>query len=45
MEALFTKIMIKDKQLMTLIGSGSPVNLLSDTLYQQLGEPSQISVQ
>ena len=29
---------------MALIDSGSSVNLLSETLYQQLGEPSQIRV-
>ena len=40
-EALFAKIMIKYKLRMALIDSGSSVNLLSDTRYQQLGEPSQ----
>ena len=41
-EALFAKIMIKDKLIMALIDSGSSVNIISDTLYKQLGEPSQI---
>ena len=41
-EALFAKIMIKDKLIMALIDSGSIVNIMSDTLYKQLGEPSQI---
>ena len=27
---------------MALIDSGSSVNIISDTLYKQLGEPSQI---
>ena len=43
-EALFAIIMIKDKLIKALIDSGSSVNLLSDTLYQQLCEPSQIRV-
>ena len=43
-EALFAKIKIKDKLIKALIDSGSSVNLLGDTLYQQLGEPSQIRV-
>ena len=43
-EALITKIMIKYKQIKALVDCGSSVNLLSDTLYQQLGEPSQIRV-
>ena len=33
---------MKDKLKNALIDSGSSVNLLSDTLYHQLGEPSQI---
>ena len=37
MEALFAKIMIKDKLIMALIDSGSNVNIISDTLYKQLG--------
>ena len=41
-EALLAKIMIKDQLIMALFDSS--VNLLSDTLYQQLGEPSQIRV-
>ena len=41
-EALFAKIMIKDKFIMALIDSGSSVNIISDTFYKQLGEPSQI---
>ena len=41
-EALFAKILIKDKLIMALIDSGSSVNIISDTLYKQLGEPSQI---
>ena len=40
-EALFAKLIIKDQLLMALIDSGSIVNLLSETLYQQLGEASQ----
>ena len=41
-EALFAKkIMIKDKLIMALIESGSSFNIISDTLYKQLGEPSQ----
>ena len=43
-EALFAKLMIKDKMIKTLTDSGSSVNLLSDTLYQKLGETSQIRV-
>ena len=43
-EALFAKTMIKDKLIKALIDSGSSVNLLSDTIYQQLGETSQIRV-
>ena len=43
-EALSNKIMVKDKLIMTLIDSGSNVNLLSDTFYQQLRELSQIRV-
>ena len=42
MEALFAKIMIKDKLIMALIDSGSSVNIIGDTLSKQLGEPSQI---
>ena len=41
-EALFAKTMIKDKLIMALIDSGSSVNFISDTLYKQLGEQSQI---
>ena len=41
-EALFAKIMIEDKLIKALIDSGSSVNLISDTLDKQLGEPSQI---
>ena len=41
-EALFAKTMIKDKSIMALIDSGSSVNIIKDTLYKQLGEPSQI---
>ena len=41
-EALFAKIMIKGKLIMALIDSGSSVDFISDTLYKQLGEPSQI---
>ena len=41
-EALFAKIMIKDKLIMALIDSRSSVNIISDTLYNQLREPSQI---
>ena len=44
MEALFAKIMIKDKLVMALTDSGRSVILLSDTFYQQLREPSQIRV-
>ena len=43
-EALLAKIMIKDKLIKTVIDSGSSVNLLSVTLYQQLGELSQTRV-
>ena len=43
-EALFAKIMIKDKLIMALIDSGNSVNIISDTLYKQLGEPSQIRI-
>ena len=42
LEALFAKIMIKNKLIMALIDSGSSVDIISDTLYKQLGEPSQI---
>ena len=35
-EALFAKIMIKDKLMKALIESGNSVNLLSDTVYQPL---------
>ena len=41
-EALFAKIMIEDKLITALIDSGSGVNIISDTLYTQLGEQSQI---
>ena len=41
-EALFAKIMIKDKLILTLIDSGSSVNIVSDTVYKQLAEQSQI---
>ena len=43
-EALFAKIMTKDKLIKALIDSGSSVNPLSDTFYQQSREPSQIRV-
>ena len=43
-EALFAKITIKDKLILAMIESGSSVNLLNDTLYQQQGEQSQIRV-
>ena len=43
-EALFAKILTKDKLTKALIDSGSSVNLLSNALYQQLGEPGQIRV-
>ena len=43
-EALFGKIMTKDKLIMALIGSGTSINLLKDIPYQQLGELSQIRV-
>ena len=39
-EAMFAKIMLKDKLIMALIDSGSSVNLLSDAFYHQLGQPS-----
>ena len=39
-EALFAKIMIKNKLIMALNDSGSNINILSDTLYQQL-EPAR----
>ena len=41
-EAFFAKIMIKDKLIMALIDSGSSVNIISDTLYKQLRQLSQI---
>ena len=41
-EALFAKIMIKDKLIMALIDCASSVNIISNTLYKQLGEPIQI---
>ena len=41
-EALFAEIMMKDKLIMALINSGISVYIISDTLYKQLGEPSQI---
>ena len=41
-EALFAKKMIKDILIMALIDSGRSVNTISDTLYKQMGEPSQI---
>ena len=41
-ETPFAKIMIKDILMMALIDVGSSVNLISDTLYRQLREPSQI---
>ena len=41
-EALFANKMIKDKLIMALVDSGSSVNIISDTLFTQLGEPSQI---
>ena len=39
-EALFAKIMIKDKLIMALIDSGSSFSIISGTLYKQLGELS-----
>ena len=33
---------MKDKLIMAIIDSGSSVNIISDTLYKQLGEQSQI---
>ena len=44
LEALIAKILIKDILIMVLIDRGRSVNILSDTLYQQLGEMSQIRV-
>ena len=41
-EALFAKIMIKDKLILVLVDSVKSVDPLSKTLYQQLAEPSQI---
>ena len=41
-EALFAKIMMKDKLMMALIDTGSSANTISDSIYKQLGEPSQI---
>ena len=41
-EALFANIMMKDKLIIALIDCRSSVNIISDTLYKQLGEPSQI---
>ena len=41
-EALFEEIMIKDNLIMALIDSGIRVYIIRDTLYKQLGEPSQI---
>ena len=43
-EALFAKIMVQDNLIMAFNDSGSVFNLISDTLYQQLGEPSQITM-
>ena len=43
-EALFAKKMIKDKLIMAFIDSGSSINIVSDTLCNQLGEPSQIRI-
>ena len=43
-EAWFAKIVIKHKIILALTDRGSSVNLLSDTLYHQLGEPNQIRV-
>ena len=43
-EALFAKIMMQDNLIMVFNDIGSSFNLLSDTLYQQLGEPCQIRV-
>ena len=40
--ALFVKVKIEDKLEMALIDCGSSVNLVSDTIYTQLREPSQI---
>ena len=39
-EAVFAKIMLKDKLIMALIDSGSSVNPLSDAFYHQLEQPS-----
>ena len=41
-EALFAKIMLKDKLITALNDSGRSVTLLSDALYQQLAKLSQI---
>ena len=41
LEKVFEKIMINYKLIVALIDSGKSV-LVSDTLYKQLGEPSQI---
>ena len=43
-EALFVKKLIEDKLIWALVYSGSSVSLLSDTIKQQLGVPSQIRV-
>ena len=43
-EALFAKIMMRDKLIMAFVDSGSSVYIISDTLYNQLGEPSQIRI-
>ena len=43
-EALFAKVIIKDKLIMALFDSRSGVNIISGTLYKQLGEPSQIRI-
>ena len=40
-EALLARIMLKNKLIVALTDSGSSVNLLSDTLYQEIGKPSQ----
>ena len=41
-EALFADLMKKDKLIMALNDSASSANIISDTLYKELGETSQI---
>ena len=43
-EALLAKIKQEDKLIKALNDNGSIVNLFGDTLYQRLGESSQIKV-